>query len=117
MSTTFISEEEKQRIDDIFEIYQIDGKDEDMEEKINDAKKKAQSRNEEIAIKADSEKILLFEELSKRRRNRRKKENKKRKKKNKIIEEEEEEINYDDDEEKNNEERKVRKKKKKEKNY
>ncbi len=115
MSTTFISEEEKQRIDDIFEIYQIDGKDEDMEEKINDAKKKAQSRNEEIAIKADSEKILLFEELSKRRRNRRKKENKKRKKKNKIIEEEEEEINYDDDEEKNNEERKVRKKKKKKK--
>ena len=88
MTSTFISEEEKQRIDDIFDIYQIDGKDEDMEAKINEAKKKAQSRNEEIAIKADSEKILLFEELSKRRRNRRKKENKnkkKKKKKRKII--------------------------------
>ena len=114
MSSTFISEEEKQRIDDIFEIYQIDEKDEDMETKINEAKKKAQSRNEEIAIKADSEKILLFEELSKRRRNRRKKENKKRKKKKNNIEEEEY-INNDEEEEINNEERKVGKKKKKKK--
>ena len=100
MTSTFISEEEKQRIDDIFDIYQIDGKDEDMEAKINEAKKKAQSRNEEIAIKADSEKILLFEELSKRRRNRRKKENKKKKKKKEIIEEDDEIKKDDEDEEK-----------------
>ena len=114
MTSTFISEEEKQRIDDIFDIYQIDGKDEDMEAKINEAKKKAQSRNEEIAIKADSEKILLFEELSKRRRNRRKKENKNKKKKKKEIIEEDDEIKKDDeDEEKKNEERKIGKKKKK----
>ena len=113
MTSTFISEEEKQRIDDIFDIYQIDGKDEDMEAKINEAKKKAQSRNEEIAIKADSEKILLFEELSKRRRNRRKKENKNKKKKKKEIIEEDDEIKKDDeDEEKKNEERKIGKKKK-----
>ena len=90
-----LGEEERERINDIFSVYKKDENDEKTIMALQEAKKKAQSKNEELAIKAETEKMILFEELNRRRRDRhinqnkikkeKKKEKNKKKRKKKII--------------------------------
>ena len=77
-------EKEKERINDMFSIYKNDENDEEIAIALQEAKKKAQSKNEELAIKADTEKMILFEELNRRRRDRHINQNKIKKEKKKC---------------------------------